>query len=177
MQEWIHKKEKHTLMEKMFFFNSPGGHKNAIFWEMEKYRGPQNFKSIVKYRSARISNVTGLVKYLHQINYFSRVVDEDVKFFTDLLGFRVNELTVLGGSTFGAWLTTTGKDHDLALVKDPSNIDGRFNHLALYVEDIGQWIITMETLIDNGVQIEVGPVRHGQIDSYGYYVIESGGSS
>ena len=53
--------------------------------------------------------------------------DEAIRFFVDVLGFRVAEEADLGGVS-AVWLTCSNKAHDIAFVPNPD--PASFHHVA-----------------------------------------------
>lgn len=86
-------------------------------------------------------------------------VGDATKFYMDVLGFRLTEQLISGdGHQIGTWLERSHTPHDLAIVTGPN---GGLHHFAFWVDDWDQVRRAADILAYNGVQIDVGPTRHG----------------
>jgi catechol 2,3-dioxygenase len=86
-------------------------------------------------------------------------VGESTKFFTDVLGFRVTEQLLDGdGHQAATWMERSHSPHDLAIVSGPN---GGLHHFAYWLDDWDHVRKSADILAYNGIQIDVGPTRHG----------------
>jgi len=86
-------------------------------------------------------------------------VGEASTFYTSVLGFRVTEQLLDGnGHQIGAWMERSFSPHDLAVVAGPN---GGLHHFAFWLDDWEAVRKAADTLAYNGIQIDVGPTRHG----------------
>ena len=86
-------------------------------------------------------------------------VGESTKFFTDVLGFRVTEQLLDGdGHQAATWMERSHSPHDLAIVSGPN---GGLHHFAFWLDDWDHVRKSADILAYNGIQIDVGPTRHG----------------
>ena len=89
----------------------------------------------------------------------SEEVGESTKFFTDVLGFRVTEQLLDGdGHQAATWMERSHSPHDLAIVSGPN---GGLHHFAYWLDDWDHVRKSADILAYNGIQIDVGPTRHG----------------
>jgi len=161
-----------------FRLRTPEGHINEVFWEMEKYVAPPHLRSKVKARPIRMPNGAINVRRLDHCTLFASDVKSVREFYEGGLGFKYNEGFMSGrtGYEIGAFLTAHIRDHDVGIIGDRTGAKGRLNHIAYHLENIGTWIEGCDVLVENGIFIEMGPLRHGVTDSFGLYVIEPGGN-
>ena len=86
-------------------------------------------------------------------------VGEASKFYLDVLGFRLTEQLLDGnGHQIGTWMERSHSPHDLAVVSGPN---GGLHHFAFWLDDWDEVRKAADVLAYNGVQIDVGPTRHG----------------
>lgn len=86
-------------------------------------------------------------------------VGEATQFYMDVLGFRITEQLLDGnGHQMGTWLERSHSPHDLAVVHGPN---GGLHHFAYWLDDWDDVRDAADILAYNGIQIDVGPTRHG----------------
>jgi len=86
-------------------------------------------------------------------------VGEATTFYTEVLGFRLTEQLLDGnGHRIGVWLERSHTPHDLAVVTGPN---GGLHHFAFWLDDWDHVRQAADILAYNGIQIDVGPTRHG----------------
>ncbi|MDR7360699.1 catechol 2,3-dioxygenase [Nocardioides marmoribigeumensis] len=86
-------------------------------------------------------------------------VGESTRFFMDVLGFRITEQLLDGnGHQLGTWLERSHSPHDLAIVQGPN---GGLHHFAFWLDDWDDVRDAADVLAYNGIQLDVGPTRHG----------------
>jgi catechol 2,3-dioxygenase len=86
-------------------------------------------------------------------------VGEATQFYMDVLGFRITEQLLDGnGHQIGTWLERSHSPHDLAVVHGPN---GGLHHFAYWLDDWDDVRDAADILAYNGIQIDVGPTRHG----------------
>ena len=86
-------------------------------------------------------------------------VGESTQFFMDVLGFRITEQLLDGnGHQLGTWLERSNSPHDLAIVHGPN---GGLHHFAFWLDDWDDVRDAADVLAYNGIQLDVGPTRHG----------------
>jgi len=106
------------------------------------------------------------------------VTAEDVRgataFYTEALGFRMTErLVTQDGHLLGAWLERSHSPHDLAVITGPN---GGLHHFAFWVDDWSDVRRAADILAYHGVQIDVGPTRHGITRGYTVYFFDPVGN-
>jgi catechol 2,3-dioxygenase len=86
-------------------------------------------------------------------------VGEATKFYREVLGFRLTEQLLDGnGHQVAAWMERSHSPHDLALV---NGANGGLHHFAYWLDDWDHVRRSADILAYNGIQIDVGPTRHG----------------
>jgi catechol 2,3-dioxygenase len=86
-------------------------------------------------------------------------VGESTRFYRDVLGFRITEQLLDGnGHQLGTWLERSHSPHDLAIVQGPN---GGLHHFAFWLDDWDDVRDAADILAYNGIQLDVGPTRHG----------------
>jgi catechol 2,3-dioxygenase len=86
-------------------------------------------------------------------------VGDASKFYQDVLGFRLTEQLLDGdGHQIGTWMERSHSPHDLAVVAGPN---GGLHHFAFWLDDWDHVRRAADVLAYNGIQIDVGPTRHG----------------
>jgi catechol 2,3-dioxygenase-like lactoylglutathione lyase family enzyme len=91
---------------------------------------------------------------LGHVNFLTRDVDQQVRWYMDVLGFRVTDWI----GTEGVWLHVNADHHVLAfLQKDVAHV----HHLAFELVDWGEMRVALDHLAQNRRHIVWGPGRHG----------------
>lgn len=86
-------------------------------------------------------------------------VGESTRFYMDVLGFRITEQLLDGnGHQMATWLERSHSPHDLAIVHGPN---GGLHHFAYWLDDWDDVRDAADILAYNGIQLDVGPTRHG----------------
>lgn len=86
-------------------------------------------------------------------------VGEATRFYIDVLGFRITEQLLDGnGHQLGTWMERSHSPHDLAVVHGPN---GGLHHFAYWLDDWDEVRNAADILAFNGIQLDVGPTRHG----------------
>lgn len=86
-------------------------------------------------------------------------VGDSTQFYMDVLGFRITEQLLDGnGHQLGTWLERSHSPHDLAIVQGQN---GGLHHFAFWLDDWDDVRDAADILAYNGIQLDVGPTRHG----------------
>ena len=158
-------------------FRSPNDHHFEIFWEVDWYRAPDALKSPIKNHPQKYVGRGAAVRRLDHVNLYTTDVPVCREFHQDL-GFRYHEAMIGEDGRFeiGAWLAVTNLSHDIAYVFDPSGVKGRLNHLAFAQDTREEVMRTADILVEQDVEIEAGPARHGISEAFFMYFHEPGGN-
>jgi catechol-2,3-dioxygenase len=105
----------------------------------------------------------GHPRRLGHVNFLTGRIQEQVRFYVDVLGMRLTDWLGDGG----AWLHIAGVHHEMAFVNKGYS---HFHHLALDVVDIGQMRDALDHLGRHGRWLGWGPTRHGVGGNIASYV-------
>jgi catechol 2,3-dioxygenase-like lactoylglutathione lyase family enzyme len=105
----------------------------------------------------------GAPRRLGHVNFLSALLDDGLRFYTEVLGMRVSDR--LGSE--GVWFHL-GTDHHVMALIDKST--SHFHHLAFDVVDVGQMRDMLDRVARHGRWLGWGPVRHGVGGNVASYV-------
>ncbi len=114
-------------------------------------RGGTTFTSHVRPAGDR---VVGAPRRLGHVNFLTGAINEQVDFYTRVLGMTVTDWLGDGG----VWFHIDGDHHVMAFVDKGHS---HFHHLAFDVVDIGQMRDALDHLARHGRWLGWGPTRHG----------------
>ena len=137
-------------------FATPSGHMMELVHDVAKVGG-----LLPKVNPAPfVSGIPGIAPpRMDHLLVTAEEVGEATTFYTTVLGFRVTEQLLDGnGHQIGTWMERSFSPHDLAVVAGPN---GGLHHFAFWLDDWDAVRRAADTLAYNGIQIDVGPTRHG----------------
>ena len=137
-------------------FATPSGHTMELVHDVEKVGG-----LLPKVNPAPfVTGIPGIAPpRMDHLLVTAEEVGEATTFYTNVLGFRVTEQLLDGnGHQIGTWMERSFSPHDLAVVAGPN---GGLHHFAFWLDDWEAVRKAADTLAYNGIQIDVGPTRHG----------------
>lgn len=159
-----------------FQFVDPAGHPMEIFYDVEWHEPPAALRTRLKNQPQR-RPIAGIgVRRIDHVNLLAKDVRANRQFLQDCLGFRLREHIVHGGREVGAWLSVTPLVHDIAYMRDASGADGRFHHVAFWLDDYGDLVRAADILREAGARIEAGPAKHAVTNGLFLYLYEPGGN-
>ncbi len=159
-----------------FQFVDPAGHLMEILYEVDWYEAPPTWRTRLKNQPQK-RPLTGIgTRRIDHVNLLARDVSANRRFLENCLGFKLRERIVHSGVEMGAWLSVTALVHDIAYMRDAAGIDGRFHHVAFWLDDSGEIIRAADLLRDAGVRIEAGPAKHAITNALFLYLYEPGGN-
>jgi catechol 2,3-dioxygenase len=137
-------------------FEAPSGHQVVLYYTMKQVgnglpkTNPPPFPL----------DLTGIApKNLDHCLLTCEDIGEAARFFREVLGFRLTEQVVSNeGHQLAAFLERTCTTHDVAFVKGGN---GGLHHVSFWLDDMNDVYKAADTLRMNGVDIEIGPTRHG----------------
>jgi len=142
-------------------FSTPSGHLMELVADVEKVgtSRPRNLAdSMLENDGRRVRDVIAPPRMDHML-INAEEVGESTRFFMDVLGFRITEQLLDGnGHQLGTWLERSHSPHDLAIVHGPN---GGLHHFAFWLDDWEDVRESADILAYNGIQLDVGPTRHG----------------
>lgn len=145
-------------------FNTPSGHIMELVHEIEKVgtnRGRTNPTNLFSGGYDGEPGPPGLIAppRMDHMLVTAEEVGEATQFYTDVLGFRITEQLLDGnGHQLGTWLERSHSPHDLAVVH---GANGGLHHFAYWLDDWDDVRDAADVLAYNGIQLDVGPTRHG----------------
>jgi len=101
-------------------------------------------------------------------------IDQNLKFFQEVLDFALAEKIELPDGLLAIWLTCSNKAHDIAFVKHAE--PGKFHHAAFYLDtwmDIGH---AADIMARYNISIDIGPTRHGITRGQTIYFFDPSGN-
>jgi len=161
-----------------FRYQSPGGHRHEIFWEVDRYEAPEDKRSIYPIRAQRFYPVGAAARQVDHVTLATARMNDDIAFYRDVLGSRFMECTVENAEAdepFFAEVTNNEQAHDIGLVRDHSDARGRSHHLAFWLDLPTDVTRAADVIIESGTPIEYGPGKHGHGENIYLYVREPGG--
>jgi catechol 2,3-dioxygenase len=159
-------------------YRGPGGHVHELFWEVERYEASPDQRSAFPARPQKHVPRGAAPRQLDHITVNTRQPYEDSEWYRDTLGYRFMEYTALDENPdliVFSMVTTNEKSHDLGLVIDFTDVPGRLNHLAFWVDAVEDLLRAADVLMEAGTHIEFGPGRHGMGEQTYLYFREPGG--
>ena len=158
-------------------FRDPDGHLMELYFETEKYDPPEHLKPSLKNQPQRYVGRGAAVKRLDHINLMAADVRPTREFCEDVLGYRLYERIELDdGTEAGAWMSLSIAAHELIYVADAHGARGRLHHLAFWVDTREECLRAADLFLDNGVEIEAAPSKHGIAQGFFLYGFEPGGN-
>ena len=162
-----------------FAYRSPvGGHRNEVFWEVERYQAPPELaEPDFQNRPQRYTGRGACARYIDHVTVATPSIADEIAFRRTLGHRHTAQICPEPGFTVFATMTCNAirAGHDLGLVPDFSGATGRVNHIAYRVDQRVDVERAAEVFMGAGTPIEFGPGIHG-IDEITYlYVREPGG--
>ncbi|MEC5151869.1 VOC family protein [Cryobacterium sp. GrIS_2_6] len=156
-------KDSSFALGRSYTFTGPYGHTMELFWDVEKFVGEGEHKSIYPDRPERRSKHGVAPRQLDHVTVAASDVLGFAAWYSDVLGFRIMAHTVLEHADINVFsvLTTNEKSHDLGVVLDSSSRLGRVNHFAYWVDTREDLLQAADILMENGFPMEYGPSIHG----------------
>ena len=157
------------------FFTPHGGHPFELFYDIDRPKAPEAIRSKLPSNS---STRRGLgVRRIDHVNLHTatEAVAPTEAFLREHLGFKRREsFSAPGGPLVATWTSVTPQVHDVAIVANPDNAVGRLHHVAFNVESYSDSLTAADVLRDQGVQIDLGPGKHGIGQAMFLYVRDPG---
>ncbi|KIH70650.1 MULTISPECIES: catechol 2,3-dioxygenase [Salinicoccus] len=158
-------------------FEAPDGHIMEIFWEVEYYEAPESEKTALLNRPQKRPGRGVPVRRIDHVNILASDTNKTVEFLEEALGFRVNERILADDNTdIAAWTSVSNLAHDIAIMGDMMGGKGRLHHICYWYGYAQNLSDVSDLLLDNGYEIEEGPLKHGVSQAQCMYVREPGGN-
>jgi catechol 2,3-dioxygenase len=159
-------------------FLLPGGlHPIELYYDIAKPLAPDAIRSRLPSNSSRRRGLG-----VRRIDHFNIQADpahiNEAEFWVrDTLGFKRREFAMMPddpGTVMASWMSVTSQVHDLALVANRSNRNTQLHHVAFNLENYSDSLTAADVMADLGVEIGVGPAKHGIGQAMYLYVFEPG---
>lgn len=156
-------------------FTTPTGHPFEIYYDVAKPPAPRQIRARLKSNQASAFRRGLSPRFLDHVNLASTDPHAGQAWMQELLGFRLRECVKPQGTEIaGAWLAVTSQVHDLALIRDPNGLEGRFNHLSYMFDTPNDVMRACDMLREYDLPIELGPGMHGVSRGFYCYLKEPG---
>lgn len=146
-------------------FSTPSGHVMELYAEVEKLGTSRPRHHALREEMAGEMDLGQLLRdqiappRMDHMLITAEEVGESTQFYMDVLGFRITEQLLDGnGHQLGTWMERSHSPHDLAVVH---GTNGGLHHFAYWLDDWDHVRDAADILAFNGVQVDVGPTRHG----------------
>lgn len=142
-------------------FSTPSGHVMELVADIEKVgtSRPRNNPEVVWGEPGSTPRELIAPPRMDHLLVTAEEVGEASRFYMDVLGFRITEQLLDGnGHQLGTWMERSHSPHDLAVVHGPN---GGLHHFAYWLDDWDDVRDAADVLAYNGIQLDVGPTRHG----------------
>jgi len=158
-------------------FTDPDGHRMEVYYESEKYRAPDEWRSKLKNQPQKYAGRGVGVQRLDHVNLMCRDVTANKEFLQEHLGFKLREHIVLdNGVEAGAWVSVSQLVHDIAYTRDFTGNRGRLHHAAFWLDNREDVLRAADILTEHEVFIETGPAKHSITQAFFLYLYEPGGN-
>lgn len=144
-------------------FTGPWGHPVRLAYDIDRFVAANEQASIYPDRPEKRSAHAGAPRFLDHVTVATSDVRAFMTWHAETLGFRQMAFTDLEEApvtVFGV-LTTNEKSHDLGVVLDTSDRTGRINHVAFWVDNYEELLLSADVLMERGTPMEYGPSIHG----------------
>jgi catechol 2,3-dioxygenase len=165
---------------KAYQFTTPDTHLMEIFWDVELAEVAVEDRSPLKNRPAKRPLQGVPVRRIDHINLMASDATVARGFMEEHLGFRTRERIVAGEGAeqieMGNWMSVTPSVHEIAIMRDPAGLQGRFHHICYWYGVQQHLNDVVEVLREAGIEVEAGPGKHGVSQATFLYVWEPGGN-
>lgn len=163
--------------ESIHFRVAGTGHPFEIYYDVEKPLAPEERRSRLKNQPSRAFDHGVSPRRVDHVNLWTDNPAPSAQWLEDVLGFKTRECVKVGpndGMLLGSWMSVTTLVHDLAMMADPGRQPNRFHHIAYFLDNWQDVLRGMDILGEHGVEIDLGPGRHGISQAFFCYVKDPG---
>ncbi len=142
-------------------FEAPSGHVMELVHDVERVETARGKVNPEPFAAEGVPGPPNLIRppRMDHLLVTAEEVGESTQFYRDVLGFRITEQLLDGnGHQLGTWMERSHSPHDLAVVHGPN---GGLHHFAFWLDDWDDIRDAADVLAYNGIQLDVGPTRHG----------------
>lgn len=152
------------------------GHPFEIYYDIEKPLAPEERRSRLKNQTAKSWARGVSPRCIDHVNLWTGDPKPAEAWAQDRLGFGGRERVVLpDGTVVASWMAVTSLSHDVAFMTDILQSGGpRMHHVAYYLDNWQDVLRGMDILREAGVDIDMGPGRHGISQAFFCYVRDPG---
>lgn len=159
-----------------YTFTTPDGHRNEVFWDVERYQATPEEESKAPNLPQKRPLHGNPVKRIDHVNLMAADLPASSAFYQEHLSFLLREKIEMPDGDLGHWLSVSPLPHEIAIMQDMTGTAGRLHHVAFWYGDNTHLADCAETLRDYDIPIEAGPSKHGITQSPFMYVYEPGGN-
>jgi catechol 2,3 dioxygenase len=157
-------------------FLLPGSeHPFELYYEIERPEAPEEIKSVLFGNSSRRRGLG--VQRIDHLNLATtpETIGQAETWLRKSLGMKRREFVTGpdGNSLYVSWLSVNSKLHDVAIGANGAE-PGRFHHVAFNMENFHDLLTAVDQLKDAGIQIDLGPGKHGIGQAMYLYVRDPG---
>jgi catechol 2,3-dioxygenase len=158
-------------------FTTPGGLPFELYWEVDPYEAPPEFRSPMASHPSRIPARGAAPRRFDHVTFIVNDVVAEQQFLTEVLGIRHNYY-IYGpdGTRWGSWLSANNVSHETAVTRNAHGTGGRLHHIAYYADSPDEVLRTATVLVDHGYELEWGPGKHGTSGATFLYFKEPSGN-
>ncbi len=152
-------------------FEAPSGHICELFHGMDKVGN-----GLPKTNPPPIpADLIGIAPHrLDHLLLTTEEVGDSGRFFQECLDFRLTEQVTTGeGHQLAVFLERTHTPHDMALIRGGN---GGLHHFAFWLDNFSDLARAADILRINGVEIDIGPTRHGITRGHTIYFFDPVGN-
>lgn len=159
-------------------FLVPGSeHPFELYYDIDKPQARADLRSKLPSNSSRRRGLG--VRRLDHYNVQATPgrINQAEQWVRDNLGFKRREFAMLPDhptTVMASWMSVTSQVHDLAIVANQDELNGRLHHLAFNLESLSDALTAADVLADLDVEIGVGPGKHGIGQAMYLYVFDPG---
>jgi catechol 2,3-dioxygenase len=158
-------------------FETPDGHKQEIFWEVERFEATPEQASRMQCAPQKRPLQGVPIRRIDHLNLMAADLPATKKFYMEQMGFALRENIILpDDSELGSWFSVSPLPHELAVMQDMTGTRGRLHHIAFWLGLNEHLNDAAEMLREHHIEIEAGPSKHGITQSPFMYVYEPGGN-
>ncbi len=159
-------------------FNDPDGHVMEVYYEEDRYVAPDGLRSALHNQPMKYTGRGIGVRRSDHLALTCRDVAANREFMQVNLGCMLREQIRFenGKVEVGSWMSTTAVHHEVAYVRDNSDLSGRLHHFALWVDNREDVLRAADIFMENGIFIEAGPSKHNNSQAFYLYSHEPGGN-
>ena len=157
-------------------FHTPGGMPFELYWEVDKFTPPADETPRFPSHPIHHSMRGAATRRVDHVGTNVNDVKAEQEFCDQVLGIHHRYYgTAPDDVRQFSWVSRTSLSHEMSMVRTPGGGGPLFHHLAYFLESNDDLLRLATCLIDNGIQPDWGPGRHGTSGATALYFKEPGG--